>query len=87
LDEVLVFIFTGPCQPTPEELERTLFLVRIKQIGAALEWLKLNHADHHYDIEISHTNLKAYPENGPLVVIEYCKMNSNKWLVHIFYFV
>jgi hypothetical protein len=47
LDEILAFIFTGLCQPISEELERTLFLVRRKQVGAALEWLKLNYADYH----------------------------------------
>jgi hypothetical protein len=30
------------------------------------------------DIEISHKNLEAYPENEPQVVIGYCKSNSNK---------
>jgi len=72
LDKVLAFIFTGPSQPTPEELERTPFLIWRKQIRAALEWLKLNHADYH-DIEISYKNVEAYPKNGPPVVIEYHK--------------
>jgi hypothetical protein len=45
LDEVLAFIYTGPCQPTKADLERTPLLVRKDKVRSALEWLKLNHPD------------------------------------------
>ena len=70
VDDVLAFIFCGPCRPSPEDLERTPLLVRRKKVSDALEWLKLNHADYH-DLDISQDNLKEYPENGPPVVVAY----------------
>ncbi|KAF9456100.1 hypothetical protein BDZ94DRAFT_1292983 [Collybia nuda] len=77
LDDVLAFIYTGPCRPTSSDLERTPLLVRRKRVSAALEWLKLNHLDY-LDLEISYNNLEKYPENGPPCVIEYRESNSNK---------
>ena len=77
LDEVLAFIFTGPCRPTPEDLERTPLLVRRHKIADALEWLKLNHSDY-FDLNIDYDNLKAYPEKGPPVVVTYRSAGSNK---------
>jgi hypothetical protein len=70
LDDVLAFIFTGPCKPTPEDMQRTPLLVRRRKICNALEWLKLNHVDY-YDLDISYENLEKYPENGSPVVIAY----------------
>ena len=46
-------------------------------MSEALEWLKLNHVDY-FDIEISYDNLKAYPEDEPPVLIDYCSSTSNK---------
>lgn len=77
LDEVLAFIFTGPCRPTPEDLERTPLLVRRRKVAKALEWLKLNHIDY-IDLDIAYDNLEAYPENGPPVIIAYRNAESNK---------
>jgi hypothetical protein len=77
LDEVLAFIYTGPCQPTKADFERTPLLVRRKKIRSALEWLKLNHADY-YDLEISQENLDEYPEDGPPVVVDYHQSFTNK---------
>lgn len=77
LDEVLAFIFTGPCLPTEEDLKRTPLLVRRNKVGEALEWLKLNHADYQ-DLEIDYESLNSYPENGPPVVITYRKAFANK---------
>jgi hypothetical protein len=74
LDEVLAFIFTGPCKPTKEDFKRTPMLVRCKKIITAL---KLNHCDY-YDIEISMKNLDSYPENGIPVVVDYRPSNVNK---------
>ncbi|KAF9455718.1 hypothetical protein BDZ94DRAFT_1286046 [Collybia nuda] len=76
-NDVLAFIYTGPCKPTNSDLERTPLLVRRKKISAALEWLKLNHLDY-LDLNISYDNLEEYPENGPPCVIEYRESNSNK---------
>jgi hypothetical protein len=77
LDEVLAFIYTGPCQPTKQDFERTPLLVRRNKVRAALDWLKLNHADY-YDLEISQQNLDRYPEDKPPVVIDYRQSFFNK---------
>jgi hypothetical protein len=37
LDEVLAFIYTGPCQPTEKDMERTPLLVRRDAVSKALE--------------------------------------------------
>ena len=77
LDDVLAFIYTGPCRPTPEDLDRTPLLVRKNEVGKALEWLKLNHVDY-YDLDIAYDNLKAYPDDGPPVVVIYRTATTNK---------
>ena len=77
LDEVLAFIYTGPCRPTPEDIERTPLLVRRNKVGEALEWLKLNHVDY-LNMDIAYDNLESYPENGPPVVITYRGASTNK---------
>jgi hypothetical protein len=77
LDEVLAFIYTGPCKPTKSDFERTPLLVRKNKVRAALEWLKLNHCDY-YDLEISQRNLDKYPEDGPPVVVDYHQSFTNK---------
>jgi len=77
LDDVLAFIYTGPCKPTKSDFERTPLLVRRKKVAAALEWLKLNHCDY-YDLEISQENLDSYPEDGIPVVVDYRQSDTNK---------
>ena len=77
LDEVLAVMFTGPCQPTKKDLQRTPLLVRRKQISKALEWLKLNHSDY-FDIGISQKNLSQYPLSDVPVVIDYRQSIINK---------
>ena len=77
MDDVLAFIYTGPCKPTKDDFKRTPLLVRRKKVAAALEWLKLNHCDY-YDLEISYKNLKQYPENSPPVVVDYHEATTNK---------
>ena len=77
MDDVLAILFRGPCKPTPEDLQRTPFLVRRNYVAKALEWLKLNHSNY-ADIEISSKNLNEYDENSPPVSIEYCESNTNK---------
>jgi hypothetical protein len=77
VDEVLAFIYTGPCKPTRSDFERTPLLVRRHKVAVALEWLKLNHIDYD-DLEISQENLNEYPENGPPVVVDYRPSTSNK---------
>src|SRR4051794_33453031 len=76
-DEVLAFIYTGPCKPTKADFERTPLLVRKNKVRAALEWLKLNHADY-YDLEISQENLDQYPEDMPYVIVDYHQSFTNK---------
>ena len=77
LDQVLACIFTGPCQPTEKDIERTPLLVRRKQVGRALQWLKLNHIDYE-DLEISESNLDKYPVRGTPVVIDYRQSILNR---------
>jgi hypothetical protein len=77
MDEVLAFIFTGPCQPTEDDFRRTPLLVRWNKVAKALEWLKLNHKDY-ADLEISYKNLESYPEDSPPVVINYRHSVTNK---------
>jgi hypothetical protein len=77
LDEVLAFMYIGPCMPTEEDMERTPLLVRRKKIGEALEWLKLNHTDYH-DLDIAYDNLASYPEKGPPVLVTYRSAVTNK---------
>jgi len=77
LDEVLAFIYTGPCRPTEKDMERTPLLVRRNVVGKALEWLRLNHVDYR-DLDIAYDNLEAYPDNGPPVVVTYRSAVTNK---------
>ena len=77
MDDVLAFIYTGPCKPTKSDFERTLLLVRRKQVAAALEWLKLNHSDY-LELEISYKNLDKYPEDSPPVEVGYHYSTTNK---------
>ena len=60
MDEVLAFIFTGPCQLTKDNFCR--ILVCQNKVAKALGWIKLNHRDY-ADLEISHKNLESYPED------------------------
>ena len=77
LDDVLAFIYTGPCKPTKSDFERTPLLVRRNKVATALNWLKLNNFDY-YDLEISLENLNDYPENGIPVVVDYRQSSTNK---------
>jgi hypothetical protein len=77
LDDVLAFIFTGPCKPTDKDMKRTPLLVRRRKVCNALEWLKLNHVDY-YDLDISYDNLQQYPENDCPVVVAYRHAETNK---------
>ena len=47
MDEVLAFIYTGPCKPTKADFKRTPMLVRHLKVAKALYWLKLNHIDYY----------------------------------------
>lgn len=77
LDQVLACMFTGPCQPTKKDIERTPLLVRRNEVGNALRWLKLNHADYQ-DMEISEYNLNQYPLKDTPVVIDYRESIINR---------
>ena len=77
LDEVLACIFTGPCQPTKADIERTPLLVRRNKVADALNWLKLNHLDYS-DLIVSEENLFQYPEHDSAVVIDYRQSIVNK---------
>jgi len=67
MDEVLAFIYTGPCKPTKADFKRTPLLVKRLKVSKALHWLKLNHVDY-YDCEISARNSASYPEEGPSLI-------------------
>lgn len=77
MDELLAFIFTGPCQPTEDDFCRIPLLVCQNKVFKTLEWLKLNHQDY-ADLEISYENLASYPETSPPVVINYWHSITNK---------
>lgn len=70
INEVLAFVFTGPCQPTEADFARTPLLVRRKQVKDSLDWLKINHVDYE-DLEISEENLATLPEYGIPVTVDY----------------
>ncbi|KAJ7101103.1 hypothetical protein C8R44DRAFT_641734, partial [Mycena epipterygia] len=75
LEEILVFIFTGSAQPTPEDFERTPMFVRRNKVAEALEWLKLNHRDYE-DIVISRENLDSYALAGVPVAVDFRRTNK-----------
>ncbi|KAF8585345.1 hypothetical protein K439DRAFT_1646633 [Ramaria rubella] len=77
VDEVLVFIFTGPTKPTEKELRQTPLLVHSNKVHDALIWLKCNHKDY-YDLDISIHNLNSYEDNEIPVTIEYHESHLNK---------
>ena len=77
LDEVLAILFTGPCEPTEKEFQRTPLLVRRNHVAQALEWLKLNHSDY-ADLEIAYDELDRYPEDSPPVSVHYQHSLTNK---------
>ena len=77
LDDVLAILYTGPCKPTPNDLQRLPFFVRRKNVRDTLEWLKLNHRDYS-DLEISDEHLQQYSETEIPVFIEYRKSSGNK---------
>jgi hypothetical protein len=77
MDEILAFIYIGPCKLTKADFKQTPLLVRCLKVSKALQWLKLNHVDY-YDCKISDKNLASYPEEGPPVVVDYHPSSSNK---------
>ena len=77
LDEVLAILFTGLCEPTEKEFQRTPLLVRRNHVARALEWLKLNHSDY-ADLEIAYGELERYPEDSPPVSVHYQHSLTNK---------
>jgi hypothetical protein len=79
LDDILAFIYTGPCRPSPEDMERTPLLVCRHKVTEDLEWLVLNHLDY-YNMDIAYDKLESYPENGPPVVVTYRSAFTNKSL-------
>ena len=76
-NEVLTFIYTGPCSPIPEDIERMPLFVHRNKVGEVLEWLKLNHVDY-LNMDIAYDNLESYPKNRLLVVITYRSTSTNK---------
>ena len=77
LDEVLAILFTGLCEPTEKEFQRTLLLVRRNHVARALEWLRLNHSEY-ADLEIAYDELGRYPEGSPPVSVLYQYSLTNK---------
>ena len=76
-DQILAFMFTGPCKPTKDDLKRTPLLVRRNKVANALRWLILNHLDYE-GVEISEENLNQYPVEDVPVVIDYRESIVNK---------
>jgi hypothetical protein len=69
-EQVLAILFIGPALPSPTNHKRTPLLVRRNQVLDALNWLKLIHVDY-ADLTISLENLAEYPEDEPLVYVDY----------------
>lgn len=76
LDEVIAFIFSGPCKPTEDELHRIPLLVRRRVVQDALDWLKLNHCDYR-DMKISQENLDSYSDSEIPISVEYVSLNTD----------
>ncbi|KAF7964834.1 hypothetical protein HWV62_2631 [Athelia sp. TMB] len=70
MDDVISFIFVGPCKPTKKDLERTPLMIRRVKVARALEWLKLNN-EYYADLIISYENLNQYTDYGCPVSIAY----------------
>ena len=77
MDDVLAILFTGPTLPGKADYVRTPLLVRRNKVAAALEWLKLNHTDYS-DLEIDSDALSTYPEDVPIVSVQYQQSLTNK---------
>ena len=77
LEEVIAIRFTGPIKPTAKDFLHTPFLIRCNNVKLALQWLILNHSDYE-DVVFSQENLDAYPEEMPLVTVEYKPLPHNK---------
>ncbi|KAF7967866.1 hypothetical protein HWV62_32838 [Athelia sp. TMB] len=75
IEDVISFIFVGPCRPTKKDLERTPMIVRRAKVAAALEWLKLNHDDY-AELIISYSNLDQYTDFGSPVTVAYRKTSD-----------
>ncbi|KAF7976392.1 hypothetical protein HWV62_6777 [Athelia sp. TMB] len=75
IEDVISFIFVGPCKPTSKDLERTPMIVRRAKVAAALEWLKLNHDDY-AELTISYDNLDQYTDFGSPVAVAYRKTSD-----------
>ena len=76
LDQVLAIQFTGPAQPTKEDIRRVPLLVRRNKIANALEWLKLNHSDY-IDLIIDNEALNEYPDEDLAVPFQYTASRDN----------
>ncbi|KAI1786956.1 hypothetical protein LXA43DRAFT_897009, partial [Ganoderma leucocontextum] len=72
VSECFAVIFTGPVKPTDEEYKRTPFIVRLRFVLAALEWLCLNHVDYQ-GVQIDHDRLAEYDDNAIPVHVIYRK--------------
>lgn len=62
VDDIIACIFTGPTEPSDDDLKRIPLLVRRAYVRDALTWLKLNHEDYD-DLEISEENISSYLDN------------------------
>ncbi|PBK90455.1 hypothetical protein ARMGADRAFT_934342, partial [Armillaria gallica] len=70
LDEVLAILFTGPNQPTEDDLKYTPLLVHHNIVINTLTWLCHNHIDYRH-VKISTDNLNQYTNNSALVEVIY----------------
>jgi hypothetical protein len=66
----------------PPENLRSLFKVRRDAIRRALMWLKVHNPKYYGDIEISETNLAAYPaDDVPLEILAITQQNTDVGVV------
>ncbi|KAK0215691.1 hypothetical protein IW262DRAFT_1277336 [Armillaria fumosa] len=77
IDKVLAIMFTGPNQPTEDDLKHTTLLMRHCVVGNALHWLCNNHSDYRH-VQISRENLNEYTDNDIPVEVIYQHSLTNK---------
>ncbi|KAF7979063.1 hypothetical protein HWV62_43549 [Athelia sp. TMB] len=77
IEDVISFIFVGPCKPTKRDLERTPMIVRRDKVSKALEWLKLNN-QYYAELTISYENLAEYADYGSPVTVAYRETNDTE---------
>ena len=76
-DEVLAFLYLELTHPILEDYKRIPLLIRQSWVIETLEWLKLSHCNY-LNIKILQENMNRYPEDRPLVNVNYYEVDAIK---------